>query len=169
MLASASAQGNWPGLARPGGLAGRPRFWPTDAGRPAARELTQPLLPGPQLGTGSPGSRRPGDIGHRERALVHQDGCTRGADDCLLARLISRGVPRADAPTQEASMEMAGKLAPSRQSGHISSGATVGYQMARIGSRPSGLPHTRLGGRVAASWCCLADAIAIAGWSAGDA
>jgi hypothetical protein len=134
VLASASAQGNWPGLARPGGLAGRPRFWPTDAERPGARELTQPLLPAPGWGPDRPGSRRPGDIGHRERALVPQDGCTRGADDCLLARLISSGVPRADAPTLEASMEMAGKLAPGRQSGHISSGATVGYQMARIGA-----------------------------------
>ena len=66
-------------------------------------------------------------------------------------------------------MEMAGKLTPGRQSGDISAGLTVRYQVVRIGNRPSGLPHTRLGGRAAASSCCLAGTVAIAGWGAVDA
>jgi hypothetical protein len=41
----------------------------------------------------------------------------------------------------EASIKMAGKLAPDRQSGHgANTGAGVCYQVARIGSLPSGLP-----------------------------
>jgi hypothetical protein len=66
-------------------------------------------------------------------------------------------------------MEMAGKLAPGRQSGHINSGGTVRYQAARIGNRPSGFPRARLGGRAGASPCCLAGTVAIAGWGAVDA
>jgi hypothetical protein len=60
-LASASAQGNWPGVGR--------------------------------------------------HALVLHDGCMRGVGGCLLAKLVSSGVLRADEPILEASMEMAGKLA----------------------------------------------------------
>jgi hypothetical protein len=66
-------------------------------------------------------------------------------------------------------MEMAGKLAPGRQPGRISSAAAVRDQVARSGNRPSGLPHTRLGGRAARSLCCLAGTVAIAGWGAVDA
>jgi hypothetical protein len=66
-------------------------------------------------------------------------------------------------------MEMARKLAPGRQSGHINSGGTVRYQAARIGNRPSGFPRTRQGGRAGVSPCYLADTFAITGWGAVDA
>ena len=57
----------------------------------------------------------------------------RGVDDYLLAKLVSSGVLRADEPLLEASIEMAGKLAPGRQSGHgVNAGAGVRYQVARI-------------------------------------
>jgi hypothetical protein len=65
-----------------------------------------------------------------------------------LAKPVSSGVLRADEPILEASMEMAGKLAPGRQSGHgINAGTGVRCQAARFGGRPSDLPHARLGGR----------------------
>ena len=41
-----------------------------------------------------------------------RDGCLHGIGGCLLAKLVSSGVLRADEPTLEASMETAGKLAP---------------------------------------------------------
>ena len=66
-------------------------------------------------------------------------------------------------------MEMAGKLAPGRQSGHINASGAVRYQVARTGNQPAGLPRTRLGGRAGASPCCLAGTVAIAGWGAVDA
>ena len=66
-------------------------------------------------------------------------------------------------------MEMAGKLAPGRQPGHINSGGAVRYQVARTGNQPAGLPRTGLGGRAAASPCCLAGTVAMAGGSAVDA
>jgi hypothetical protein len=57
-----------------------------------------------------------------------------GVDDYLLAKLVSSDVLRADEPILEASMQMAGKLAPGRQSGHgVNAGAGVRYQVARFG------------------------------------
>jgi hypothetical protein len=92
-----------------------------------------------------------------------------GVDDYLLVKLVSSGVLRADEPILEASMEMAGKLAPDRQSGHgINSGAGVRCQVARLGSPPPGLPHNRLGGRGAASLRCLASRGATANAGAMD-
>jgi hypothetical protein len=88
----------------------------------------------------------------------------------LLVKLVSSGVLRAQEPLLEASIKMAEKLAPGRQSGHgVNAGAAVRYQVARIGSPPSGLPHARLGGRGAASLHCLAGGGAIVGWGAMDA
>jgi hypothetical protein len=43
---------------------------------------------------------------------VLSDGCVRGVGGYLLAKLVSSGVLGADKPILEASMEMAGKLAP---------------------------------------------------------
>jgi hypothetical protein len=74
----------------------------------------------------------------------------------LLARLVGSGVLRAQEPLLEASIKMAGQLAPGRQSGHIK-------------GRPLlGLSHTRLGGRGAASLRCLGGRGVIAGWGAMD-
>jgi hypothetical protein len=63
--------------------------------------------------TPSRGPDRPGGTGHRERAFAPDDGCLLRADDCMLTRLASSAVLRANAPTLEASMEMAGRLAAS--------------------------------------------------------
>jgi hypothetical protein len=41
-----------------------------------------------------------------------------GFGDCLLVKLVSSGVLRSDEPILEASVEMAGKLAPDRESCH---------------------------------------------------
>jgi hypothetical protein len=66
-------------------------------------------------------------------------------------------------------MEMAGKLAPGRQSGHgVNARAGVRCQVAGFGGPPSGLPHARLGGRGAASLRCLASRGAIADAGAMD-
>jgi hypothetical protein len=100
---------------------------------------------------------------------VLQDGCMLGVDDYPLARLVSRGVLRADEPILEASMEMAGELAPDRQSGHgINAGTGVRCQVARFGGRPSDIPHALVGGRGAASLRCLASRGAIADAGAMD-
>jgi hypothetical protein len=56
----------------------------------------------------------------------------RGVDDYLLAKLVSSGVLRGDEPTLEASMEMAGELAPDRQSGH---GINAGIGVRCLASR----------------------------------
>ena len=45
--------------------------------------------------------------------IILGDGCPLRADDCMLTTLVGSAVLRADAPTLEASMEMAGKLAAS--------------------------------------------------------
>jgi len=101
--------------------------------------------------------------------LVLQDGGMRGVDDYLLAKLASSGVLRGDEPILEASTEMAGELAPDRQSGHgINAGTGVRCQVARFGGRPSDLPHALLGGREAASLRCLASRGAIADAGAMD-
>jgi len=44
---------------------------------------------------------------------VPDDGCLLRADDCMLTRLAGSAVLHADAPTLDASMEMAGRLAAS--------------------------------------------------------
>jgi hypothetical protein len=93
----------------------------------------------------------------------------RGVDDYLLVKLASSGILRAHKPLLEASINMAGKLALGRQSCHgVNVGSAVAYQVARFGP-PSGLPHTRHGGRDPASLHCFADRGAIAGWGAMDA
>jgi hypothetical protein len=46
------------------------------------------------------------------------DGCTPGFGDYLLVKLVSSGVLRPDQPILEASMEMAAKLVPDRESRH---------------------------------------------------
>jgi hypothetical protein len=86
-----------------------------------------------------------------------------GAGGCLLAKLVSSGILRAHEPLLEASIEMAGKLAPGRQSGHlVNAGAGVCRQVPRFGGPPSDLPHARLGGRGAVSPRCLASRGALA-------
>ena len=66
----------------------------------------------------------------------------------LLVKLVSSDVLRADEPILEASMEMAGKPAPGRQSGHgVNAGAGLRYRIARVAGPPPGLPHASLGGR----------------------
>jgi hypothetical protein len=92
----------------------------------------------------------------------------RGVDDYLLAKLASSGVLRGDEPIPEASMEMAGELAPDPQSGHGDAGTGVRRQVARSGGRPSDLPHALLRGRGAASLCCLASRGAVADAGATD-
>jgi len=69
----------------------------------------------------------------------------------------------------EAPVEMAGRLAPGRQSYRVDARAGVRYQAARFGGLPPGLPHTRLGPPGAASLRCLAGRHAIAGAGATDA
>ena len=93
----------------------------------------------------------------------------RGVDDYLIVKVASSGVLRAHEPLLEASIKMAGKLAPGRQSGRgVNAGSAVAYQVARFGP-PSGPSHTPDGGRAAASLRCLAGRGAIAGWGAMDA
>jgi hypothetical protein len=93
-----------------------------------------------------------------------------GGSGYLLAKLVGSGVLHAHELLLEAPIEMAGKLAPGRQSGHgVNAGADVRHQVARIGSPPSGLPHARPGGPGAASLRCLAGRGAIAGRGARDA
>jgi hypothetical protein len=93
----------------------------------------------------------------------------RGVDDYLLAKLVSSGVLRGDEPILEASMEMAGELAPDRQPGHgINAETGVRCQVAGFGGRPSDLPHALLGGRGAASLGCTASRGAIADAGATD-
>jgi hypothetical protein len=93
----------------------------------------------------------------------------RGVDGYLLAKLVSSGVLRGDEPILEASMEIAGELAPDRQSGHgINAGTGVRCQVAGFGGRPSDLPHALLGGRGAVSLRCLASQGAIADAGAMD-
>jgi hypothetical protein len=88
----------------------------------------------------------------------------------LLARLVSSGVASADEPLLEASIEMAGKLGPGRQSGHgVNAGITVRRQVARFAGPPPGLPDARLGGRSTDSLRCLAGRGAIADAHAMDA
>ena len=66
-------------------------------------------------------------------------------------------------------MEMAGELAPDRQSGlGIDAGTGVCCQVARFGGQPSDLRHALLGGRGAASLRCLARRGAIAEAGAAD-
>jgi hypothetical protein len=92
-----------------------------------------------------------------------------GAGGCLLAKLVSSGILRAHEPLLEASIEMAGKLAPGRQSGHgVNAGADVRHQAVKIDSPPSYVPYTRHS-RGAASLRCLAGRGAVAGWGAMDA
>jgi hypothetical protein len=80
----------------------------------------------------------------------------------LLARLVSSGVASADEPLLEASIEMAGKLALGRQSGHgVNTGISVRRQVARFAGPPPGLPDARLGDRSAESLRCLAGRDAI--------
>jgi hypothetical protein len=91
------------------------------------------------------------------------------ASGCLLTKLASSGVPRVGEPILEASMEMAGELAPDPRSGHgINAGTGVRYQAARFGGRLSDLPYALLGGRGAASPRCLASRGAIAEAGAMD-
>jgi hypothetical protein len=64
----------------------------------------------------------------------------------LLAKLAGSGVPRADEPLSEASIEMAEKRAPGRRLGHgVNAGAGVRHQVTGFGGRLPGLPHARLG------------------------
>ena len=79
----------------------------------------------------------------------------RGVDDYLLAKLVRQLFLRADERLLEASVEMARKLAPGRQSCRVDARAGVRYQVARFGGPPPGLPHAQLGGRGAASLRCL--------------
>ena len=79
----------------------------------------------------------------------------RGVDDYLLAKLVG-SVSCADEPILEASMEMARKLAPGRQSCRVNAGAGVRYQAAGFGGPPPGLPAAQLGSRGAATLRCLA-------------
>ena len=66
-------------------------------------------------------------------------------------------------------MQMAGELAPDRQSGHgINAGTGVRGQVAGFGGRPSDLPHAVAGGRGAASLRRLAGRGAIADAGAMD-
>jgi hypothetical protein len=88
---------------------------------------------------------------------------------CLLVRLAGSGILRAHEPLLEASIEMAGKLAPGQQSGHVDAGTVVRHRAARIGSPSSGLPHVRLGGQDAAFPRQIAGRVAVAGWGAMDA
>ena len=82
-----------------------------------------------------------------------QDGGLRGIDDYLL---VSSGVLRGDEPILEASTEMAGELAPDRQSGHgINAGTGVRCQVARFGGRPSDLPYALLGRRAQRRYAVL--------------
>jgi hypothetical protein len=93
-----------------------------------------------------------------------------GAGGYLLAKLVGSGVLHAHEPLLEASIEMAGKFAPGRQSCHgVNPGADVRHQVARIGSPPSGVPHAQLGGPGAASLRRLPGRGTIAGWGAMDA
>jgi hypothetical protein len=84
-------------------------------------------------------------------------------------RLASSGILRALEPLLEASIEMAGKLAPGQQSGHVNAGTVVRRQAAMIGSPSSGLPHVRLGGQGAGFPRRIAGRVAMAGWGAMDA
>jgi hypothetical protein len=71
-------------------------------------------------------------------------------------------------PLLEASIEMAGKLAPGRQSSRgVNAGADV-HQPARIRSLLSRLPCARLRGLGAASLRCLAGRGSMAGRAAID-
>src|SRR5271170_1000078 len=118
----------------PGGLWSLPASHPFGytAGRPGASERKQ-------LGTriardrGSRGCRP-----SRARAGAW-DGCKHGVGGYLLAKLVSGGVLRAHEPLLEASIEMAGKLAPGRQSCRVNARAGVRYQVARFGGPPPGL------------------------------
>jgi hypothetical protein len=92
-----------------------------------------------------------------------------GGSGYLLAKLGGGGVLHAHEPLLEASIEMAGKLAPGRRSCRgVNAGAAVGHQVARVSGPPAHFPHARLGGQGAASLRCLADPGAIAGWGAMD-
>ena len=66
-------------------------------------------------------------------------------------------------------MEMAGKLAPGRQSYRIDARVGVRYQAARLDGPPLGLPHTRLGARSAAFLRCLTSRPVIVDVGATDA
>ena len=61
-----------------------------------------------------------------------------GVDDYLLAKLVSSGVLPGDEPILEASMEMAGELAPDRQSGHGINAGTSRGAIADAGDMDSG-------------------------------
>jgi hypothetical protein len=82
--------------------------------------------------------------------------CMLGGGGWLLAKLGGSGVLHVHEPLLEASIEVAGKLAPGRQSGHVS------------GSWPSRLPRARLRRLSVASLCCLAGRGGIAGWGVMD-
>jgi hypothetical protein len=78
----------------------------------------------------------------------------RGVDDYLLAKLVG-SVSCADEPILEASMEMARKLAPGRQSCRVNAGAGARYQVAGFGGPPPSLAAAQLGTRGAARLRCL--------------
>ena len=63
-------------------------------------------------------------------------GLTLTGEGDLSGKLVSGGVLRADEPIPGASVEMAGRIAPGRQSG-LGVNAGAGF----------GVPHARLGGR----------------------
>lgn len=96
------------------------------------------------------------------------DGCML-CDEYLLIKLASSGILHTPELLLEASIEMAGKLAPGRRSGHgVNAGASVRHQRARIAPPPPGLFHARLRGSSAAPPPCLAVRGATAGWGAMD-
>jgi hypothetical protein len=82
----------------------------------------------------------------------------------LLAKVVS-SYSCADERLLEASVEMAGELAPGRESYRVDARAGVRYQVARFGGPPPG----RLGARGAASLRCLAGRHAVADVGAKDA
>ncbi|HEY2269952.1 MAG TPA: hypothetical protein VGI96_45550 [Streptosporangiaceae bacterium] len=68
-------------------------------------------------------------------------GLTLTGEGGLSGKLVSGSVLRADEPIPGASAEIAGRIAPGRQSGL---GVNAG---AGLGGPPPGVPHARLGGR----------------------
>jgi hypothetical protein len=110
---------------------------------PASRATAAEASPDPDR----PGARRPElPVTASARLCFRTVAYLASMTTCWLSW--SAAVSCAEEPILEASMEMAGKLAPGRQSGHgVNVGAGVCYQVARFGGLPPGLPHARLGGR----------------------
>jgi hypothetical protein len=78
---------------------------------------------------------------------VSWDSCLRSVGVFLLVKLASSGVRALMTGSGEASGEMAGKLAPGRQSGHGVNAETGVRQVARSGGPLPSVPHAQLGGR----------------------